>query len=127
MSKSKAKGTAAETSIVNYLKENTFTSATRNPPQGSNDKGDINIPTTPGLVIEVKNCVRLELSEWIKEAKKEKENANALVGVVWHKRKGTTNPGEFYVTMSGEDFLQLLKFWRTAVTYGPKATDTIEE
>jgi hypothetical protein len=113
MSKSKAKGTAAETAIVKYLNDNDLL-AVRNPPQGAKDKGDINLLGLP-VAIEVKNCVRLELSEWLKEAKEEKTNAGASVGVVWHKKKGTTNPGDWYVTMSGEDFIRLLHSVQTTV------------
>lgn len=116
MSKSKAKGTAAETAIVKYLEEQYFP-AIRNPPSGNKDKGDIKLLNFPYLVIEVKNCARMELSEWLKEVEIEKENARPdsladMIGVVWHKKRGTTDPGQFYVTMSGEDFLQLLKYWQ---------------
>jgi Holliday junction resolvase len=111
VSKSKQKGTAAETAVVKYLEEQSFP-AVRNPPQGAKDKGDIKLLNFPLLVVEVKNCVRMELSEWLKEVKAEKENAKAEVGVAWHKKRGTTNPGEWYVTMSGEDFAKLLDYWR---------------
>lgn len=106
LSKNKAKGTTAETAVVNYLNSIGIV-AVRNPPQGAKDKGDINIIGVP-VVIEVKNCARMELSEWIKEAIDEKGNAKAEVGVVWHKKRGKSNPGDWYVTMTGDDFALLL-------------------
>ena len=108
MSKSKQKGTLAETAIKEYLKENGH-QAFRMPLQGAKDEGDIYIFGLP-LVIEVKNCVKMTLSEWVKEAKVERDNAKAEVGVVWHKKKGTTNPADWYVTMSGQDFLIMLGY-----------------
>jgi hypothetical protein len=110
MNKSKAKGTAAETAVTRYL-DTELVAAVRNPPQGSNDKGDIKLLDLP-VIIEVKNCVKLELSEWVKEAIAERENAGAQVGVVWHKKKGTQDPGQWYVSMSGKDFVELLHMER---------------
>lgn len=110
MSKQRQKGTSAETAIVNYLNDKTFKSM-RLPLQGAKDKGDLVIFGMP-VVVEVKNCSKMELSQWIREAKTEKENADAEIGVVWHKKRGTTDPGSWYVTMSGEDFVKLLDFWR---------------
>lgn len=111
MSKSKQKGTTAETAVVNYLNEYGF-DAVRQPLSGSSDKGDIYLPGIP-VVIEVKNCARMELSQWVKEAKVEADNAKARIGVVWHKKKGTTDPGAWYVTMTGADFLDYLEHVQT--------------
>lgn len=104
---SKAKGTAAETAVVEYLKERGWTYVERRTLSGQNDRGDI--AGIPGVVIEVKNEKSLKLAEWIKEAEREKFNDSALVGVVWHKRVGKGNPGEWYVTMTGNQFASLLK------------------
>lgn len=110
MSRSKQKGTLAETAIKDYLKISHF-HAMRLPLQGARDEGDIYIFGMP-VVIEVKNCAKMELSQWIKEAKVERDNAQAEIGVVWHKKRGTTNPGDWYVTMTGEEFVKLLEYWR---------------
>lgn len=111
MSKSKAKGTAAETEVVRYLSNFAGLKVMRNPLQGSNDKGDIYVEGLP-LVIEVKNCARMELSEWLKEAEIEKNNADADVGIVWHKKKGKSSAESWYVTMTGLDFMVLLSYMR---------------
>ncbi len=53
MSKSKQKGTAAETAVVKYLKANGFPKAERRALQGSLDKGDIS--GIDDVVLEVKD------------------------------------------------------------------------
>lgn len=107
MNRSKQKGTAAETAVVRALTERGF-KAKRNPPMGALDRGDIDMSPLP-VVVEVKNVKRTSLSEWLAEAQKEKENAGAEIGAVWHKKIGTTDPMKWYVTMTGEDFCKLLK------------------
>jgi Holliday junction resolvase len=106
MSKSKAKGTAAETAIVEYLAK-LGVLAVRNPPQGTKDKGDINILGVP-IAVEVKNCRTMKLAEWVDESIVERAHANADIGVVWHKRSRKGSPGDWYVTMTGLDFINLL-------------------
>lgn len=102
MSRQKAKGTAAETAVVNYLREHGFPHVERRTLSGVNDKGDI--AGIPWLVTEVKNHKQMQLAQWVDEAEIERENAKAKYGVVWHKRVGRTNPGLWYVTMTGETF-----------------------
>lgn len=107
MSKQRQKGTTAETAVVQFLEEHGF-KAMRNPLQGAKDKGDINLYDVP-VVIEVKNCAKMELAEWIKEAETERVNAKARSGVVWHKRRRKASPGDWYVTMDGNTFLDYLE------------------
>lgn len=108
MSASKAKGTYAETAVVNYLKDKWDRKyVERRTLSGQHDRGDI--AGIPGVVIEVKNEKTIKLSEWLKEAQVECDNDSALVGAVWHKKRGTTDPGKWYVTMDGETFAYLLK------------------
>ncbi len=103
----KAKGTAAETAVVTYLKTWDRPYVERRTLSGVNDRGDI--AGIPGVVIEVKNEKTTKLSEWLREAETECVNDGANVGVVWHKKRGTTNPGQWYVTMTGKTFAYLLK------------------
>lgn len=105
MNRSKRKGTSAETAVVEYMRKCGWENVERRALQGKADKGDI--AGTP-VVIEVKNCAEMQLSQWLKEAAVEADNAGLDVGVVWHKKRGTTNPGEWYVTMSGNSFIELL-------------------
>jgi len=103
----KNKGTAAETAIVDHLKENGFPFAERRTANGSNDRGDINV--SPDVVIEVKNCRTMELAGWVDEAIVEGENAGAWLTAVWHKRMRKGQPGDWYVTMDGHMFVALLQ------------------
>ena len=107
MSRSKAKGTAAETAVVRFLQAAGFAQAERRTLNGVKDRGDI--AGLPGVVIEVKNCARQELPAWVEEAELERDNDHATLGVVWHKRRGTTDPGRWFVTMSGDQFAALLR------------------
>ena len=107
MSKSKQKGTAAESAVVKYLRENGFTQVERRALQGSQDKGDIS--GIIGLVIEVKDHKTMTLGQWMEELKVEVENANAETGAVIHKRKGTTDVSEWYASMPFWMYMYLLK------------------
>jgi hypothetical protein len=51
----------------------------------------------------------MELSGWVKELVVEVDNANAVTGAVVHKRKGTTDVGEWYATMPFYMFLSLIR------------------
>lgn len=74
MSKSKARGTAAEREVVRYL-QNWWPAAERRALSGNKDKGDV--AGIPGVVIEVKAAQRQELAAWRRETWTEMENAGA--------------------------------------------------
>jgi hypothetical protein len=105
--RNRTKGTAAESAVVDYLIENGWPHCERRSLAGNQDRGDI--AGLPGVVIEVKNHASLELAQWLDEALREGRNANASVAVVWHHRRGKSNPAQWYVTMQGEQFVKLLK------------------
>lgn len=107
MSKAKQKGTAAETAVVRYLRDNGFIHAERRALHGTLDKGDI---TGCGpIVFEVKDHKTITLSAWLKELHDEIVNANANTGAVIAKRRGTTNPGDWYAVMPVSGLVKLLK------------------
>jgi hypothetical protein len=106
VSKAKQKGTAAETAVVNYLKDKGRKHIERRSLNGSNDRGDI--AGVPGVVIEVKNHARMELSQWLSELEVEMRNDKADTGVVIHKKKGTTDVGQWYATMPVDVWHKLL-------------------
>ena len=106
VNRSKAKGTAAESAVVNYLRDAGWPVVERRALNGSQDKGDIaNLPDT---VVEVKACREFDLAGWVAEANTERDNAGVEYGVVWAKRRGKTDPGEWYVVMDGATFVRLL-------------------
>lgn len=107
MSRQRAKGTAAETAVVNYLRGQGFPHAERRALAGSADRGDV--AGLIGTVIEVKDCARVELSAWVDEANREADNDHAQIGVVWHKRRRKSSPARWFVTTDGETFAFLLR------------------
>jgi len=79
---------------------------------GAADKGDIaGVRTLNGarVVIECKNTATMSLPAWLREAETERVNDGARIGVVMHKRRGTSDPAEQYVTMTAATFALLLK------------------
>lgn len=84
--------------------------------RGIKDTGDIGGVLFAGnrVVIECKNTSRDNLPAWVREAEVERGNDDALIGVVMHKKRGTTNPAEQYVTMTAETFAVLLERGVTA-------------
>jgi hypothetical protein len=77
---------------------------------GARDRGDIGGVRTPSgqrVVIECKNTATLALAAWVREAQVEAVNDSALLGIVVHKKRGTTDPLEQYVTMTVRDVLLL--------------------
>lgn len=107
MSASKRKGTAWESAIVDYLRANGVPHAERRALGGAKDRGDI--AGMPGVVVEAKSAARVELAAWLEEAKAERDNDGAAVGVVWFKRKGKGSAGDGYVLMDGATLMHLLR------------------
>jgi hypothetical protein len=103
----KAAGTRAETAIANLLRDSGFIYAERRARTGAKDTGDIS--GLIGGVVEVKDCAKLALSGWLKEAKTEQTNAGAWWSAVWHKKTGKGSPADWYVTLDGASFIELLK------------------
>lgn len=106
MSRSKARGTAFETAIVNWLIDNGFEAARRIALAGSKDTGDID--TGRGVNLEAKNCKTITLAGWVEEAEQESRNANGRPVVTVIKRRGKGSPGEAYVVMPLKRFVNFL-------------------
>lgn len=104
---SKRRGTTAETAIVNYLRANGALHAERRALKGRLDCGDI--AGLPGVMIEAKNTRRDGLPGFMNEVDAQKINDRADIGVCWHKRVGTTDPGKWFVTMTGAQFIEVLQ------------------
>ena len=77
---------------------------------GAKDRGDVAGVRVAGqrLVIDVKDCARMDLAGWIREAHVEAAHDDALCGVVVSKRRGTTDPGSYYVHMELRDLVALI-------------------
>jgi hypothetical protein len=118
MSAARQRGTAWETAIVNFLTSHGFPHAERRALAGALDKGDI--AGVPGVVIEAKNCKQINLAQFMDEALAERDNAGAVVGVAWIKRRGKASAADGYVVMDGPTFTYLLREagWGTDLSGG---------
>jgi hypothetical protein len=107
----KKAGTAFETLISNYLRDALGDSTIQRAPRwGSLDKGDVVNVKIDGhpIVIQAKDVARQALPSWTDQARVQSRNASALVGVVVHKRFGTTDPARQWVTCTLEDLVALI-------------------
>jgi len=107
----KAAGTRFERTTVDYLAAALNDDRIdRRVKHGPKDRGDVTGLRHAGhrLVIEIKNCARLDLPGWTAQAHTEAGNDDALAGIVVHKRHGVTDPGRQWVSMTLDDLLALL-------------------
>lgn len=99
---SRRKGNRAMVAVVTWLREHGYPRATR---RQIGEDGDDILEGMPGLSIEVKDHARLDLAGWVAQAQAQ---SGGLPAVVIHKRKGTTDVGRWYVTMTVEDLHRLV-------------------
>lgn len=112
----KAAGSRFERSLADWLATHVDDRIDRRVKTGSNDKGDIAGWRFAGrkIVAECKDVTRLALGSWVREAEVERRNDDAQVALVLHKRRGTTDPGDQYVTLTLRDLVCLLTGERVA-------------
>ena len=55
--------------------------------------------------IEVKDDAKMDLSGWLRQSQ---QQARGRPAIVWHKKRGKANAEDWYVTMTGADFLRLI-------------------
>lgn len=108
MSKSKQKGTLAETAVAWYLRR-FWSTVERRALSGVNDKGDIS--GIPNVVVEVKNQKSYKIHEWLKETEIERVNADADIGVLVVKPNGVgvSNVEKWWAIVPLEVIVTLLK------------------
>jgi hypothetical protein len=100
--------------VADYLAQELDADIDRRVKTGAKDRGDIQGLRHQGsrLVVEVKDCAKTDLAGWVTEAHVEACNDDALMGFVVAKRRGTTDPGRFWVHMTVDDLLALLTLER---------------
>lgn len=103
-SSEKRKGNAAERAVVDYLRRHGYPQARRTQAGTRGDIGDID--GVPGVAIEVKNHARLDLAGWIAQMLAEMDEKGVENGVVIAKKRGTSDPGEWYA-------ITPLRLWAT--------------
>lgn len=107
----KTAGATFERQVADYLAATVDDRIDRRVKTGAADKGDIAGIRYHGhrIVLECKNQGRLDLAGWYAEAETERDNDDALAGLVVHKRRGTAKPERQWVTMSLGDLARLLR------------------
>jgi len=93
------KGTQLETAAVNWLKDHGFPFARRLAKEGAKDKGDVTLGDGIPVTIEAKNTRSIDLAGGQKELRAEMTNAGNEWGFTIHKKRGTTNVGEYYAVL----------------------------
>lgn len=95
------KGADAERSVAKWLRANGFPGAERAIRAayvGSDrvipDPGDLT--GTPGLVWQVKDCKREQLSSWLFETEQQRSKANATYGMLITRRPGKADVGRWW-------------------------------
>jgi hypothetical protein len=109
MSKSRQKGTAAESAVVRFLKGHGWPFAERRALHAALDKGDVT--STPALVWEVKNHRAYKFPEWMRETEEERENAAADYGILVVKPNGigATRVGDWWCVLPLHALTDLLR------------------
>lgn len=121
MSRSRASARSAgarfERSVADYLAAHVDDRIDRRPKYGSKDRGDLGGlrgPYGQRLVVEVKDCARLQLAAWAAEAEVERGNDDAVAGLIVHKRHGVADPAGQWVTCTLADLVAVLTGTRPA-------------
>lgn len=104
----KRKGSAWEHSIVMFLRS-IGKRAQRIPAGSTEDQGDIFVADPDWPAIQAKNCQRFDLAGWVRDVEQQAVNASRTCGVVWIKKRGSTDPGDAYVLMTGRTFVTLME------------------
>jgi hypothetical protein len=105
---SKDEGSRAERMVANYL-TSLGIACERIPAGATADRGDLWVPLIEFPSIDVKDHAAMRLGEWVDRAAEQAHNAGRRGGIVWHKRRGFVDPGNWFVTTSGEMFLALME------------------
>lgn len=111
----KAKGTAFETLIKDYLKYKGFSNARRAVLEGADDKGDIHgiqqRVTLRQVCVQCKNQKQFQLSQWLNDTVEQAKRLGDALPALVVKRpgKGEKALGDSYVVMRLDDFVELLE------------------
>jgi len=96
-------GTKLESEVVLWLRDNGWPYAHRRTLRGIRDEGDISLSERVPFTIEGKNSRRstdrAAIGTWIRELETEVSNRGDDAGAVVHKRRGTTDVGEYIALM----------------------------
>lgn len=109
MSKSKQKGTAAETAVVKHLEAAGWPYVERRALNGALDRGDI--AGIPGVCLEVKAHATYAIPAWLKELETEVANDRAAHGILIVKPRGVgaSRVGDWWAISTLDAHVALLR------------------
>ncbi len=109
-SSAKQAGARFERVVADWLAAHVDDRIDRRVKTGAADKGDIGGVRHMGgrVVLECKDVAKLALGSWVTETDIERGHDDAIAGFVVHKRRGTSDPGDQYVTGTLRDLAALL-------------------
>jgi hypothetical protein len=110
------KGSAAELAVAKWLNANGFPQARRAASGWADDRGDID--GVPELTVEVKNEKRIDLPGYIRELEAEMMNRDTQLGVVVVKRRGSSDPDDWYAVLPGWLWMKM-----AGLLYGTLSTE----
>lgn len=123
----KAKGDRAERSVRDLLHRSGFLSAFKTRAGWDDDRGDVIVPQrsdeTAGMAIQVKDVATPRWTEWLSQVSDQVRNGRHRHGVIWWKRRGISDPGQWLVVMRGHEFLGILE----ELGYPRDHTDAVPE
>lgn len=109
---SKQKGARFERKLASRFRDYGYNA--RRTAQYCGNTGDASdVVGLPGIHIEAKHQERMQLYDWIAQAKRDAEaGGNNLLPAVFHKK----NNAEILVTMEFDDFMQIYKEWEASMS-----------
>jgi hypothetical protein len=103
------KGTQLETAAVRWFRDNGWVNARRIVKEGVRDKGDVTLGDGIPVTIEAKNTKAINIAGAQKELAVEMDNGNNAWGFVIHKKRGTTDVGQYYAVLPVEVLNSILR------------------
>lgn len=106
---SRAKGARFERLLASKLRDYGYDC--RRGQQFCGANGDADVVGLPGIHIEAKSVERMQLYDWMDQAKRDAEaGGEGKLPVVFHKK----NNAEILVTMRFDDFMEIYREWQIA-------------
>lgn len=101
---SKQKGARFERQLASLFRDHGYTESRRTAQYCGNTGDASDVVGLPGIHIEAKHQERMQLYDWMEQAKRDSKGSENLP-VVFHKK----NNAEILVTMRFDDFMQIYK------------------
>lgn len=112
---SRAKGARFERTLASKFREYGYKNARRSAQYCGKTGEAADIVNLPGIHVEAKACERMQLYEWMAQAKRDAANGGkGNLPAVFHKK----NNAEILVTLTLDDFMKLYREYELNLTIG---------